>query len=177
VDLKTAALRAGAGDRAALAILVEQTNRAVWRVCAALVDVTSAEDLTQETYLRAVPSLPAYRGESSLLSWLLTIARRVCVDEIGRRQRERKTLARLAAERRPFSTDPMAANDIADAVNRLSDDRREALLLTTVAGLSYADAATICGCPVGTIRSRVARAREELVEMLRHTDQPGDALG
>jgi RNA polymerase sigma-70 factor (ECF subfamily) len=157
---------AGRGDRAALTELVSATSSTVWRTCAGLVDRASADDLTQETYLCAVRSLATYRGESDPTRWLLTIARRVCADEIGRRQKARTTIARLRAERMVQSIDPGGLSHLADALDRLRTERRDALVLTAVAGLSYAEAAQVCDCPVGTIRSRVARARADLLDLL-----------
>ncbi|WP_375498388.1 sigma-70 family RNA polymerase sigma factor [uncultured Jatrophihabitans sp.] len=165
-ELREVALRAGRGDAAALTELVRATSTTVWRACAALVDPASADDLAQDTYLRAVTSLPTYRGEANPTRWLLTIARRVCAEEIGARQRSRRLLAALESQRRVVSADFGFVSDVGDAVDRLPDERREAFLLTVVAGLPYADAAAMCGCPVGTIRSRVARARAELVDVL-----------
>lgn len=173
LDLGTVALRAGAGDGEALTHLVRRTSPAIRRVCAALVDQGSAEDLMQETYLRALRSLHTYRNEAGPLPWLVTIARRVCAEEIGRRARIRTATRWLEAESRPPGQDSMLVSELADAVDRLPAERRAALLLTAVAGLSYADAATVCGCPVGTIRSRVARARAQLIDLLGAGDVPG----
>jgi RNA polymerase sigma-70 factor (ECF subfamily) len=157
---------AGLGDAQALSALVSSTSGIVWRCCAALVDRGSADDLTQETYLRAMRSLASYRGEADPTHWLLTIARRVCAEEVGRRQRARAIEQRLLFERPPEHSQPHALCDLSDGLARLSPERREAFVLTAVAGLSYAEAAEICGCPVGTIRSRVSRARAELIAML-----------
>lgn len=165
-ELIALARAAGRGEQAALSELVARTSRLVWSTCAALVDRAAADDLTQDTYLRALRSLPGYRGDSEPKRWLLTIARRVCAEEIGRRQRARTMVSRLQAERVPASTDPAGLTDLADALARLAPERREALVLTAVAGLSYAEAAQVCGCPIGTIRSRVARARAELIEAM-----------
>lgn len=170
-DLIELARAAGRGESHALSQLVEATSPVVWRTCAALVDRDSAEDLTQDTYLRAIGSLGSYRGDSDPIRWLLTIARRVCADEIGRRQRARATQTRLRAERCPDSSDPHTLADLGDGLDRLSTERREAFVLTAMAGLSYAEAAQVCACPIGTIRSRVSRARSDLIELLH-----GDAL-
>lgn len=179
-DLGAVALRAAAGDGEALTHLVRKTSPAIWRVCAALVDRDSADDLTQETYLRAVRSLRTYRNESAPLPWLVTIARRVCAEEIGRRTRARTMRRRLEAQLRSWREEPTRLSELADAVDRLPTERRDALLLTAVAGLSYADAAEVCGCRVGTIRSRVARARAELIDALdsaASSFSPRDAAG
>ena len=77
---------------------------------------------------------------------------------------DRSTLARLRAQRVRGSTDPTAAVDLADGLARLAPERRDAFVLTAMAGLSYVEAAKMCGCPVGTIRSRVARARADLID-------------
>ena len=154
----------------AMTELVRATGPAVFRMCAALVDRPSAEDLTQETYLRAMRSLATFRGDSSPLRWLLTIARRVCAEEIAGRQRRRQLESRLRLERRDTSREPTAQVELTDALDHLSAERREAFVLTVVTGLSYADAALVCGCPIGTIRSRVARARDDLARALGDSD-------
>lgn len=125
-SLREIALRAGRGDADALSELLRMTSRQVWWVCATLVDRGSADDLAQDTYLRAVRSLPGYRGDADPVRWLLTIARRVCADEIARRQRRRHSVAQLLpnARTRPSSR------------------------------------------PIGTIRSRVPRARRDLIVAL-----------
>jgi RNA polymerase sigma-70 factor (ECF subfamily) len=170
VELATAAAR---GDAGAMERLVACTSTAVWRCCAALVDRASADDLTQDTYLRAMRSIHSYRGDADPSRWLVTIARRVCAEEIARRQRARSTATRLRAARSPRVVDPTTTADVVDAMARLTPERREAFALTAIAGLSYAEAAQECGCPVGTIRSRVARARADLIEAL----WPAEAVG
>jgi RNA polymerase sigma-70 factor (ECF subfamily) len=170
VELIAIATAAGRGDPVALSQLVTRTSPIIWRTCAALVDRGSADDLTQDTYLRAVRSLAGYRGESDPTRWLLTIARRVCAEEISRRQRARATVSMLRRERSASHPDPAGLADLADALARLAPERREAFVLTAVTGLSYADAAALCQCPIGTIRSRVSRARADLLAAL-HADE------
>ena len=89
------ATQAAAGDRDALATFVARTQADVWRLCAHLVDRDAADDLTQEVYLRALPALASFRGESSARTWLLSIARRTCMDELRRRTRRRALLDRV----------------------------------------------------------------------------------
>ena len=72
-ELTSLACAAGRGDRAALAELVRQTQSDVWRLCAYLVDPVSADDLAQDTYLRAIPALRRFRGDAPVRSWLLAI--------------------------------------------------------------------------------------------------------
>lgn len=173
-ELTSLARAAGRGDRAALARLVRQTQGDVWRLCAHLVDPASADDLAQDTYLRAIPALRGFRGEAPARTWLLAIARRACAAEISARSRDRRLAARVAAMPRgtlaqsPAEPGAQAAAD--DLLSALEPDRRAAFILTQVLGCSYAEAAVICDCPIGTIRSRVARARDDLVAMTADRD-------
>ncbi|MFK3980752.1 sigma-70 family RNA polymerase sigma factor [Micromonospora sp. NPDC050397] len=163
------ALAAKAGDRTAAGAFIRATQHDVHRFVAHLAGQQEAEDLTQETYLRAMRALPRFAARSSARTWLLAIARRVAADHI-------RTLVR-----RPRTADLSEWPGAADAarlgqgtgfeegvlldqiLRTLPRDRREAFVATQVAGLSYAEAALVCDCPVGTIRSRVARARADLV--------------
>ena len=159
------ALRARAGDAGAQAAFVRATQADVWRFTAALVDPDAADDLTQETFLRAFKALPGFRGRSSVRTWLLGIARRACADHLRAVVRRRRLDARLAQQAWTAAPHPDPAHRLgtADVLGRLSPERRTAFVLTQVLGLSYAEAAAVEDVPVGTIRSRVARAREELV--------------
>jgi RNA polymerase sigma-70 factor (ECF subfamily) len=160
--LDALAVGAVGGDRVALSDLVRGTQADVWRLCAHLVDRQSADDLTQDVYARAIAALPRFRGESPVRLWLLGIARHVCVDEVRRRTRRRRLVGRPSLEE-PVVPDPSGSVDLDDLLRGLDDDQRAAFVLTQVIGLRYAEAAEALGCPVGTIRSRVARAREALV--------------
>ena len=171
------AAEAAEGDPLAAAALVRATQTDVWRLCAALGDRDSADDLTQETYLRAFGSLHRFEGRSSVRTWLLAVARRVCADAL-RARRRRPSLAGVD----PVDVEVADGTDrvgesaaVGDLLARLDADRREAFVFTQVVGLSYAEAAEVAGCPVGTIRSRVARARADLVAAL--DDRPAAAFG
>ena len=161
--LNELALRGAGGDRVALSDLVRGTQADVWRLCAHLVDRQSADDLTQDVYARAIPALPRFQGESPVRLWLLGIARHVCIDEVRRRTRRRRLAARNDGQAVETVADPTGAVDLDDLLAGLDPDQRAAFVLTQVLGLRYAEAAEAVGCPVGTIRSRVARAREALV--------------
>lgn len=150
----------------AWAAFVRATQADVWRLCAHLDSLDRADDLAQETYVRVFRSLPGYRGEAPVRAWLFSILRRVVADDIAARQRSRRpTVARAAAV--PDHQDWVAVRQLLEL---LDEDRRAAFVLTQLRGYSYAEAAVACGCPVGTIRSRVARAREGLAGWL--ADEP-----
>jgi len=170
------ATRAATGDRDALATFVARTQADVWRLCRHLVDGDAADDLTQEVYLRALPALAGFRGEASARTWLLAIARRTCMDELRRRTRRRALLERVrsrAAVGAHVDADPADGVALDLVIADLDPARREAFVLTQVLGLSYAETAEICGCEIGTVRSRVSRARGALVDQLADRDDLG----
>lgn len=175
-EVTSLALAAGRGDRWALGEFIRLTQADVWRFLAHLADPDAADDLSQETYLRAMDALPSFRGEASARSWLLTIARRTAADRV-RREVARPTV--------PCPPGDCGSGAVADDTGRveiaamlawLDADRREALVLTQVFGYSYADAAEIAGVAVGTIRSRVARARADLLARWSDAAAELDAL-
>ena len=161
------------GDDQALAALVEAAYEPIWQLCATLTDPHSADDLAQESILRAVRSIYNYRGDSTARAWLLAIARHTCIDEIRarirRRQRDESLLHPAAV---PQAGDASQNSVVTDLIHRLEPDRRTAFTLTQILGLTYHEAAQVCECPPGTIRSRVARARADLLAMLNVTDAP-----
>jgi RNA polymerase sigma-70 factor (ECF subfamily) len=157
------------GDDVALGELGRRAQPAVWRLCRALGDPADAEDLTQDSFLRAINSLSSYRFESPFLPWLLTIARRTCVDHVRKNDRRRRLARRLTGEAREEFV-RADDSDVHALIEHLEPERRLAFQLTQVVGLSYDEAAEICQCPVGTIRSRVARARSELLDTVRQAE-------
>lgn len=168
-DVTEWALRAQQGDPLAAAAFVRATQPDVWRFCASLIDTSTADDLTQETYLRAFRALSSFAARASARTWLLGIARRTCADHLRtvvRRRRLDDVLRARLAGGRPVGADPAGAASAADLLARLSTDRRTAFVLTQLVGLSYQEAAVVEGVPIGTIRSRVARAREDLLHAL-----------
>jgi RNA polymerase sigma-70 factor (ECF subfamily) len=164
-ELTVLALDAAEGSQESLADVIRRTQSDVWRVCAHLVDQQSANDLTQETYERAVRQLRRFRGDGPVRSWLLTIARRVCAAEVSARQRERANAVELRAERQPAPHDPTHQVEMSLLLAALEPDRRAAFVLTQMLGFSYEETARICECPIGTVRSRVARARDDLIRL------------
>lgn len=116
-----------------------------------------------------------YRGDAPVLAWLLAIARRTCADHVRRTQRNRRIVDRIG---RLTTTTTSTIDDVGPIndgalmrlVGSLDPDRREAFVLTQYVGLSYDEAAIVMECPVGTIRSRVARARADLMAAVRAAD-------
>jgi RNA polymerase sigma-70 factor, ECF subfamily len=165
-DLTRGLIAARDGDRHALVTAIRESQADVWRYCAWLVDRSAADDLVQDTYLRMLRALPAYRAEASGRAWLLAIARRTCADALRRRVRRRRLhdqVPRAVAET-PDSSRQVALELLIDD---LDPDRREAFVLTQLIGCSYEEAAVASGVPIGTVRSRVARARGDLTAALR----------
>jgi RNA polymerase sigma-70 factor, ECF subfamily len=162
------ALAARGGDPVAAAAFVRATQAEVWRFVASLVDAGAAGDLTQDTYLRAFRALPAFEGRATARTWLFGIARRTCADYIRSAVRRRQLLTRVAELDvvEPAHEDPSGSVGASELLRRLNTSQREAFVLTQVLGLSYEEAAQSLGVPIGTIRSRVARARAELVAAL-----------
>jgi RNA polymerase sigma-70 factor (ECF subfamily) len=164
-DISRLAFAAAGGDRDAFALFVRRTQADVWRLCARLVDPDAVDDVTQETYLRAAKALPSFRGDGTARAWLLAIARRTAADEVRRRRRRRALQARLSAHAtHPGTASESGQVDLDALIGQLTENRRTAFVLTQTLGLSYQEAAEVCGCPVGTIRSRVARARLDLLD-------------
>jgi RNA polymerase sigma-70 factor (ECF subfamily) len=161
-EISRLALAAAGGDRLAQHGFVRATQTDLWRWCSYLVGPADADDLTQDVYVRAFRALPGYRADASARTWLLAIARRTAADHIRRQRRLR----------RPNRSDvgpvpsPEGQVTVAAAVSDLHPARRAAFVLTQLLGLSYAEAAEVLGCPIGTIRSRVARARHDLIGAL-----------
>ncbi len=168
------------GDRVALERFVAETQADVWRMCRYLGDVEYADDLAQETYERAIGSIHRFRADGAARGWLLTIARRTCADHARRATRRRRLDQAVLSNTTAGSLDGSVIDpdrsgrvDLDEVLAELSDDRRSAFVLTQVLGLQYDEAAEVLEVPIGTVRSRVARARSDLVEMLREPDADG----
>ncbi|MDX3802049.1 sigma-70 family RNA polymerase sigma factor [Streptomyces sp. AK04-3B] len=175
------ALAARGGDPVAVERFVRATYSDVWRFVAHLSgDTHGADDLAQDAFLRALHNLPQFAGRSGVRTWLMSIARRSVIDRY-RHASARPQVAetadwRAAAENtQPFGL-PGFEEGVAllDLLDGLDAARREAFVLTQLLGLSYADAASAAGCPIGTVRSRVARAREDLSALLRAAERSGE---
>ncbi|NIK58202.1 sigma-70 family RNA polymerase sigma factor [Kribbella shirazensis] len=166
------AVAAREGDLDALDRFIRTVHRDVRRYVAHLsADPHAVDDLTQETFLRALKSLHRFEGRSSARAWLLSIARRTVADDL-RRKAARPRISghdwqRAAEQAQPRNLpgfeDRIA---LAELLDRLPGDRRQVFVLTQLAGMPYAQTAAHLGCPIGTVRSRVARARTTLADLL-----------
>lgn len=177
------ALAARGGDAAAVDHFVRALHRDVIRYVAHLcADPQAVDDLAQDTFLRALGSLHRFEGRSSARTWLLAIARRAVADSIrytAARPRpadlpDWEPAAELAQPRGlPGFDDGVALREL---LAGLPHERREAFVLTQLLGLPYAEAAALSNCPIGTVRSRVARARATLLALLAAAEEPDPAL-
>jgi RNA polymerase sigma-70 factor (ECF subfamily) len=161
-DLTQLALAGRDGDPIALRAFVRAAQPDVWRLARHLVGPTDADDVAQDALLRALRGLPTFEARSSVRTWLLAIARRAAADHLRATRRRRRRDERLQPQ--PDAPDHADAHALDALVGALGQDQRAAFVLTQMLGLTYAEAAAVCGCEIGTIRSRVARAREQLVE-------------
>ncbi|MBK9440225.1 MAG: RNA polymerase sigma factor RpoE [Comamonadaceae bacterium] len=172
--------RAVAGDQRAFELLVIKYQRRIERLIGRMVrDVDLVEDIAQETFIRAYRALPKFRGEAQFYTWLYRIAINTSKQFLLELKRDpavlQSTLDRQADEDETFrprnepSSDEtpesvLAAKEIAQAVNAaldaLPEDLRQAITLREMDGLSYEDIAEVMNCPIGTVRSRIFRARE-----------------
>ncbi|MFH9008102.1 sigma-70 family RNA polymerase sigma factor [Streptomyces afghaniensis] len=173
------ALAARGGDPAAVDRFVRALHRDVIRYVAHLcADPQAVDDLAQDTFLRALGSLHRFEGRSSARTWLLAIARRAVADSLRNtavRPRpadlsDWEPAVELAQPRGLPGFDDGVA--LLELLASLPDERREAFVLTQLLGLPYAEAAELSDCPVGTVRSRVARARATLMALLAEAEQP-----
>ncbi|CAN5717341.1 hypothetical protein BH24ACT26_BH24ACT26_21220 [soil metagenome] len=157
---------ARAGDLDAFSQLVRRYQGHVWRLSFQLLrNETVADDVTQDAFVRAYRFLPRYRGEAKFSTWLFTITRNCALDEIRRADRRRRLSDQIGAER-PQPTDHNVRLEVAEALADLPMELREPIVLIDMFGTSYNEVATMLGVPVGTVKSRVHRGRELLVDAL-----------
>ncbi len=141
-------------------------------------DQTRADDLVQETLTKAWAKRDTFKPGTNLKAWLFTILRNQNFTEFRKKRREIEDVDGAHAERMstgPAQEDRVDINEMFAALEQLPDEQREALVLVAAEGFSYEDAAEIVGCAVGTVKSRVNRARKRLAELM-HLDAE-DPLG
>ncbi|RZL11680.1 MAG: RNA polymerase sigma factor RpoE [Rubrivivax sp.] len=189
VDVDAALVeRVQQGDQRAFEMLVVKYRRRIERLIARMVrDTDLVEDIAQETFIRAYRALPKFRGDSAFYTWLYRIAVNTAKKALMQLKRDplvsETTLAgsgddddetsrvenELTDGETPESV--LASRQIArtvnDAIEALSDDLRQAITLREIEGLSYEEIAEMMNCPIGTVRSRIFRAREAISQRLR----------
>ena len=132
-------------------------------------NIDRADDLVQETLLRALTHIDSFQPGTNMPAWLFTILRNLFRSEYRKRRREVEDADGRYAETlisHPEQTGRVEFQEFRAVLAKLPSDQREALILVGASGFSYDDAAAICGCAVGTIKSRVNRARTRLVDLL-----------
>jgi RNA polymerase sigma-70 factor (ECF subfamily) len=132
-------------------------------------NVDRADDLVQETLLRALANIDSFQPGSNMPAWLFTILRNLFRSEYRKRRREVEDADGSYAaslKSQPEQTSRVEFEEFRTALGKLPPDQREALVLVGASGFSYEEAAEICGCAVGTIKSRVNRARSRLTDMM-----------
>ena len=175
------------GDKRAFEMLVVKYQRRIERLIGRMVrDVDLVADIAQETFIRAYRALPQFRGESAFYTWLYRIAvntakkammelnRDPVIAESAFAAREEDDETSRAEHELSHGETPealLASKEIAATVNAaiesLSDDLRQAITLREIEGLSYEEIAEVMNCPIGTVRSRIFRAREAIAARLR----------
>jgi RNA polymerase sigma-70 factor (ECF subfamily) len=174
MDLLTStALKARDGDRVALEGLMRLVQGDVWRLCKYMVDAQSADDLAQDALIKMIGSLHRVTAEHNVRAWTLGIARHTCLDEIRRRQRRRKLQKDYEGTRPVLVSADDSSLDLRELIAHIDVDRRDAFVLTQLVGLSYEEVAEMCECPIGTVRSRVARARLDLQTLMNASNEAG----
>jgi RNA polymerase sigma-70 factor (ECF subfamily) len=155
--------RARRGDPGAFEDLVRTYQGDVWRFAYHFTrDRALADDVTQEAFLRAYRFLKGFRGDSRFTSWLFRIVRNCAMDQI----RARNVYVERVTPISGTVADPQARVELHEALGAVSAEHREPFLLVEVFGLSYQEAADVLGVRVGTIKSRMHRARKAMMEAL-----------
>lgn len=162
-EVDPVAVRAAAsGDIDAFEQLVRTFQAPIWRFLRDLVgDAHLAEDLTQETFVRAYTKLPSYAFRARFSTWLFQIARNVGIDALRSQARRRRLLERIALP--DAQAGPDVGSELQAALHSLPVNLREALLLVEVVGMTCAEAGRATGVPEGTIKSRLFHARKQMV--------------
>jgi RNA polymerase sigma-70 factor, ECF subfamily len=180
--------RTKAGDVKAFELLVVKYQRRIERLIGRMVrDVDLIPDIAQETFIRAYRAIPQFRGESAFYTWLYRIAVNTAKKAMMELKRDPTvTESALAGRDDDDGETSRAENELSDgetpdavlaskqvaaavnsAMEGLSEELRQAITLREIEGLSYEEIAELMGCPIGTVRSRIFRAREAIAQRLR----------
>ncbi|HMU64006.1 MAG: RNA polymerase sigma factor RpoE [Nitrosomonas sp.] len=173
------------GDKRAFDLLVVKYQRKLARLLSQLIrDPVEVEDIAQETFIKAYRALPSFRGDSAFYTWLYRIGINTAKNFLVSQGRKVPTIDgnfdnedaenfEEAAKYKEVSTpeSELMSKQVAQTVNKtldsLPEELRTAIVLREIEGLSYEDIASMMGCPIGTVRSRIFRAREAIAEKLR----------
>ena len=176
--------RAQRGDKQAFNLLVEKYQRKLARLLSRFIrDPAEVEDVTQEAFIKAYRALPAFRGDSAFYTWLYRIGINTAKNYLMAMGRRAPTSTEVEAEEaegfeegeqlRDINTPEslLLSSEIAQTVNstieKLPEELRRAIQMREIEGMSYEDIAQAMDCPIGTVRSRIFRAREAIAEQLR----------
>jgi len=176
--------RAQRGDKQAFELLVEKYQRKLARLLSRFIrDPAEVEDVTQEAFIKAYRALPAFRGDSAFYTWLYRIGINTAKNYLMAMGRRAPTSTEVEADEaegfeegeqlRDINTPEsvLLSKEIAETVNStiesLPEELRRAIQMREIEGLSYEDIAQAMNCPIGTVRSRIFRAREAIAEQLR----------
>jgi RNA polymerase sigma-70 factor (ECF subfamily) len=176
--------RAQRGDKQAFELLVEKYQRKLARLLSRFIrDPAEVEDVTQEAFIKAYRALPAFRGDSAFYTWLYRIGINTAKNYLMAMGRRAPTSTEVEADEaegfeegeqlRDINTPEsmLLSNEIAQTVNAtiegLPEELRTAIQMREIEGMSYEDIAKAMDCPIGTVRSRIFRAREAIAEQLR----------
>ena len=176
--------RAQRGDKSAFELLVAKYQRKLIRLLSRFIrDPTEVEDVAQEAFIKAYRALPSFRGDSAFYTWLYRIGINTAKNYLVAMGRRAPTVSETensdadvteeTGQVPDYNTpeNELMSRQIAETVNRavedLPEELRTAITLRELEGLSYEDIATIMNCPIGTVRSRIFRAREAIAEKLR----------
>jgi RNA polymerase sigma-70 factor (ECF subfamily) len=172
------------GDKKAYELLVSKYQRRITRLLSRIIrDPSDIEDVAQEAFIKAYRALPNFRGESAFYTWLYRIAINTAKNHFAAQGRRAPTRAAADVEDAENSDDALVLRDVATpdavllskqvgeavnrAIERLPEDLRTAIVLRELEGMSYDEIAHAMNCPVGTVRSRIFRAREAIAAELR----------
>jgi RNA polymerase sigma-70 factor (ECF subfamily) len=172
------------GDKHAFELLVEKYQRKLGRLLSRFIrDPAEVEDVTQETFIKAYKALPSFRSDSAFYTWLYRIGINTAKNYLVAKSRRAPTTTEFDSEEaenfdigdqlRDLNTpeNELISKEIAatvnDAMANLPEELKTAITLREIEGLSYEDIATMMNCPIGTVRSRIFRAREVIAQQLR----------
>jgi len=176
--------RAQHGDKRAFELLVEKYQRKLARLLSRFIrDPAEVEDVAQEAFIKAYRALPAFRGDSAFYTWLYRIGINTAKNYLMAMGRRAPTSTEVEADEaegfeegeqlRDINTPEsvLLSKEIAETVNstieKLPEELRTAIQLREIEGMSYEDIARVMDCPIGTVRSRIFRAREAIAQQLR----------